>query len=228
MLSSFTSIILRGIELDKLKLVQNVLCWDFPLHWELVHIREFMRPMDIFVDVGAHVGSWCLNLASYCKHVIAFEPDAAIFAALSENIKLNNINNIHQFQIAVSNHTGGEMLTVMESGHSTLFQQHPLREVDGNATDAFIKGRVPVNAVMLDDFLFPMKGNVDLIKIDVEGNEVKVLQGALETIERCKPSLFVEYHGGANRDAVRALLPALNFKDAIINKDIGYLIYRRD
>ena len=60
----------------------------------------------IFIDVGAHVGSHTLRMATIADHVYAFEPTPSTYNTLLRNIYLNNISNVTAFQLALSHEEG--------------------------------------------------------------------------------------------------------------------------
>jgi hypothetical protein len=71
---------------------------------------ETFSPSDISYDIGACVGSYSLLMSKYCKEVFAFEPASFNFNILSKNILENlnrklTLNNIHQFNVAISDST---------------------------------------------------------------------------------------------------------------------------
>ncbi len=138
----------------------------------------------IAVDIGAHIGSYTLPLARTFKTVIAFEPNPYNRYILNLNVKLNKLSNVRVEPVALSNMTGVVPLYVQsdQGGTSSLNKKHY-----GIHYDKIVR----VKVLRLDDFGFR---NVGFVKIDVEGEELRVLKGASDTIERSKPVLGVEVH----------------------------------
>jgi FkbM family methyltransferase len=139
-------------------------------------------------DIGANIGYLTLNFARTCLHghVYSFEPDTQNSEALLTNIKLNTFQNISTHKAAVGS----------QRGKASLYKYYP-----GNPGTNRILNEKPttkhtveeVNVTTLDDFVNEEKiQKVDLIKVDVEGFEKFVLEGAKETIKNWKPILFVE------------------------------------
>jgi len=127
----------------------------------------------IAVDVGAHVGLWTMHLCKWFKHVEAFEPNAALMPCFLRNVPMANVS-LHG--VALGPHTG----------------TCGLRRFDGNTGHTMHSGITDAGSVpmqRLDEFEFE---NVDFIKIDVEGYEPGVIEGARETIMRCRPVMVVE------------------------------------
>ncbi|MDI6820866.1 MAG: FkbM family methyltransferase [Patescibacteria group bacterium] len=147
--------------------------------------RAFVEDVDVVIDVGAHVGYYCLNALSLNKHLIAFEPMPLNTKVLLKNIYLNGWgNNAEVFQLALADKSG-------------------ILEMYGGGTGAsFIKGRagfssrtptlVPVSS--LDLVIGKRLAGLNVfILIDVEGAEYGVLNGAKELLKSDpKPIWMVE------------------------------------
>jgi FkbM family methyltransferase len=145
-------------------------------------LEQSLRRDDVLFDVGANVGAYSLLAATLCKDssVFAFEPSFSTFAALSRNIQLNNLGGrVLPFQIALTDQTG--------------FVEFQYRDVAPGAADhslaADMDGRfVPAHhqqtlGYRLDDFVRTFGiPSPNLIKIDVDGGEERVLQGADATL----------------------------------------------
>ncbi len=128
-------------------------------------VLHFLRPGDLFVDVGANVGTYSLLAASAGAEVIAFEPGEAL-PALHDNIRLNALQQrIEVHEAAVAATDGAVRFT---TGRDTM------NKIDES-------GDASVPSVRLDSVLAsrtPM-----LIKVDVEGRESDVLRGAPRALE---------------------------------------------
>lgn len=145
-------------------------------------VRDLLRPADIVVDVGANIGYYSLLAAGIVGpggRIIAFEPEPDNLVELRMNVERNGLGMAEIRPVAVGACAG-----------TVSF----LRGINGGVTGHAGEGGAPtvrVPMVALDDVL---EGHVDAIKIDVEGYEGEVLEGARRIIERCKPRLFVEIH----------------------------------
>ena len=137
------------------------------------------------MDVGAHVGTWALRATRGFQKVVAFEPDSKANKILRTNVKLNNLHNIIVIEAAISN-TTGEMPVANESQNGKKVNRVPVRTLDS------------------------FKLEPSLVKIDTEGNELSVLQGARETL-RQKPQLVIETHSPESVRRIRALLESYNY-----------------
>lgn len=189
--------------------------WFFPrydggrIHEEPV-TRLFVEraaEANCIVDVGAHLG-WFSCIAGALRpqaSVVAFEMDERNFDILQRNIRLNELTNVQAVRAAVSARPGPLVYHRHVDQPSPEFRlESPLGEGMGAA--------IRVDGVSLDSFFEGRSDWPDLIKIDVEGAELQVLEGMRETIRTARPTIFVEVHPltmggfGASVGAVIALL----------------------
>lgn len=145
---------------------------------------KYVKNMRVAVDVGAHVGFWSFFMARDFKDVAAFEPMAEHQLCWHENMR--KINNAELFTQALGNSAGRVQLETRTHGSSGDTQVVPDEQVDVNKCGRF----VPM--VTLDSLNFPF---VDFIKVDCEGYELNVLQGAEATLKKSKPVVVVEQKG---------------------------------
>jgi len=150
--------------------------------------NEILKEGMIILDIGANIGYYSLlasRLVGDKGKVFAFEPCPESFALLQKNIEVNGFKNIVPVAKAVSNQCGKQKLFLAKDAG-----QHSL---EGQANSKFIE----VDVITIDEFL---KGNIpiDLVKIDVEGLEEKVLLGMEETISNNKSiEIFFESWDGS-------------------------------
>ena len=148
-----------------------------------------LRPGDLFVDIGANIGSYSLLAAAAGAQALAFEPIPTTFLALIRNIRFNGLEN----QIDARNMGLGAEASTLEFTAGLDTVNHVVSQEDRGAYSI----NVPVDT--LDNCLGNSKAAV--IKIDVEGFETSVLQGAskktLESDELL--ALIVELNGSGSR-----------------------------
>lgn len=142
-----------------------------------------------FVDCGAHTGSWTIVMARHFREGHAFEPQRLIFQQLCGNLALNGFENVFAYNVGLDAAPG--QLTLhrrgVDRGSSSGRPDVAARfEVDGVTTSLEI---VPV--VTIDGYV-DVLNDVGLIKIDVEGLELRVLHGAAEVIRRSRPKMLIE------------------------------------
>ena len=133
------------------------------------------------IDIGANVGVWSYWLSKYSKQVESFEPNPKIFNAL-KNIKIKNVNS---YNIALSNKSGSVDLLIPKGSKGFSNQGASLSSIKVQGEHKSIS----IEAKCLDEYNFL---DVDFIKIDVEGHEHEVIEGAQETIKKCKPTMVIE------------------------------------
>tara|TARA_B100001179_G_C18459982_1_gene346748 strand:- start:71 stop:673 length:603 start_codon:yes stop_codon:yes gene_type:complete len=119
------------------------------------------------IDIGSHVGLWTRELASKFEQVYCFEPNPVFIECFKKNITETNVQ-LFQYGLSNNEHTAS-----MKETNSTMMNDAP--------------GSIQCRT--LDSFNL---NNIDFIKIDVDGFEVKVLNGAIETITRNKPAINIE------------------------------------
>jgi FkbM family methyltransferase len=173
--------------------------------------------IDCGANIGVHTIDWSRWMAGWGR-VIAIEAQERIFYALAGNIAINNCFNAQALFAAVGREDGQISIPSLNYNEPASFgslEIKQLRETEdiGQPIDYRPEHMTPVRALRLDSLGL---ARVDLIKIDVEGMEVEVLQGGMEVIKAHKPILLVEFH---KTDRV-ALMSLLN--------DLQYIVYQTD
>lgn len=166
----------------------------------LRHVTCFDRA----IDVGAHIGAITRQLAGHFGEVVAFEPDSDAFEYLT--INTTEIGNVRRFPLALGNDLGRAHLTHRGTEHNSM---------------GWIEPGVPPGhrwVMMLPLDSFELTSGVGLIKIDVEGSEINVIDGARKTLTGCRPVVVIEENWTARRlghatDAARKLLIELGFEE---------------
>ncbi len=142
---------------------------------------QYVRERRMAIDVGAHVGLWSYFMARDFKDVAAFEPMPEHILCWHENMR--GQPNAELYECALGPVGNGAVVGLETRAASSG---------DTQVATEIKEGMVTVEMTTLDRINFPY---VDLIKIDCEGYEYNILQGALATIERCKPCIIVEQKG---------------------------------
>jgi FkbM family methyltransferase len=164
---------------------------------------DVLRPGSVFIDVSAHIGRYSFPIAKLVGEnglVIAVEPDPLAFKALLMGVKLNNFRNVLALNIALSNGEGRAILcqklvtatsSTVEFDKCRRFVEVPLKRLDSVVEGLRLKC-------------------VDAIKIDVEGAEIQVLKGAVNTIARFKPFIVIEVRN-SNTDEFMRIMKSLGY-----------------
>ena len=147
-------------------------------------------------DIGCLEGMYTLFFARAVGskgRVVAFEPNPANCTAVRDNVELNGFQNVrvHEFGLGAVSSQAELVIPYGFPGQGTAredLQKHYLQSA-GTA-------RVAIRIEPLDQAAGSLAlPPPDLMKIDVEGFELQVLQGALETLRNFRPRLFIELHG---------------------------------
>ena len=161
---------------------------------ELKLVKEFVVKGTDSLDIGAYQGIYSYEMSKYCKTVHAFELNPIIFPFLNRNI-YKIINNIKLYNFGLSNKNGKTTLRIpirnrlaREENYEEFFEMGRATIHDKNEFNEF--KTFSVNVKKLDNFQF--ENPISFIKIDVEGHEIEVIEGAIATINRNKPILLVE------------------------------------
>lgn len=156
-------------------------------------LKRFAIPKSTVIDVGGHMGTHTLPLSRFVGYegvVHVFEPQAKLFSELLINMHINDCSNIHFYRKALGNKRQAAEMSPFNAAN------------EGNAW--IDSGGDKVQMEKLDDLNVT---NVSLIKIDVEGYEDKVIEGAIKTITEQNPVLIVEIWNDAQfQQKIRKIL----------------------
>lgn len=189
-----------------------------PETWKFIQSQLASRPEEheggIFVDIGAATGWFTIPVALSGVQVVAFEANSRVAERLRQNLVLNDLDSscVEVVNMAASN----------KRGQTTFWYNGGLPLTSGGSIEVATCGSpkseiVPTMAV--DQWV---RIRVSLMKIDVEGHEVKVLEGAEETIRRWKPPLVLEANTEKHEKALRPILQAHGY--SYIKADVRNLL----
>jgi FkbM family methyltransferase len=172
-------------------------------------LETYVKPGSTVIDAGAHIGTHSLGLSRFVGpdgRVFAFEPQRKLYRELVYNLRLNGITNVIPLRFALGD-------------HADVVEMSPA--VKGNEGGTGVgTGGDKAELRALDSVPFT---NVSVIKIDVEGFEDHVLDGARLTIARWRPVIVIEIQGGqpyekappeikAKIDATKAKLNGMGYR----------------
>ena len=162
-------------------------------------LEQVVKPGAVVVEAGTNSGAHTLLLAQLAGDkgmVLAFEPRRLAFQALCANVALNSIHNVHCRDVALGEAAGTARLPV----DANLLKQA------GEAGVGSAEEEVPV--IPLDSLQLT---RCDLLKVDMQGRELSVLQGARQTIARHQPLLHVACNQQAKQAALLEHLLTLGY-----------------
>jgi FkbM family methyltransferase len=148
-------------------------------------IQDLLKPGDVALDIGSNIGSMILAMSRKVKsegRVFGFEPSQNRYQKCIERLRFENMANAHVANVALGAKPG--LVSMASPDPSNL----------GRTRVTYDLQTVPsVQCVTLDQWVLDAAlAKVDFIKMDVEGFECEVLQGAHATLNRFKPILFIE------------------------------------
>lgn len=208
----------RGVamKVDIAKQMGNAIYWRGAHDWAPIFVLEkFLKKGDTFIDVGANQGEyslWAARKVGEKGKVIAFEPMRQLFDQLTENIRLNESfqKTITPIKLGLSDKKGEVTLFASEDsneGTNTIYN-----------TDKFSIELGKIQLDTLDEQLDDLNINtVNFLKVDVEGAELQVLKGALNTLKNNRPILLLEINkdacvaGGYMPEDILELLKPFNY-----------------
>jgi FkbM family methyltransferase len=225
------------ILLDPSLYTQKILC-DYFENRQLYEpntsqiLIRHLREGDIFVDIGSHIGYFTLLAASLVGekgNVLAFEPEPINYNLLLENIKLNGLQNVTSYNVALGS----------EEKQTQFFQANPELANDGghalwdiarcledNQNPEYVaefRKCIQVTLKRLENCLPNNLPNIRMIKIDVEGAEMAVLQGSDRILRAGVPYIICEIHDfalsqmGSNQFELRRYMYDLGYKSYAIS-----------
>jgi FkbM family methyltransferase len=182
---------------------------------ELLFLKSYLTPNMTFVDVGANQGEFALYACSKLTagKVLAFEPTSYQLSLLKTNIDLNKFTNIEVNDYGLFNKNAElEVFTSYDTsvhsgtneGLSSLYKSEARQEVEEM-----------IELKVFDNEYFDKLNRLDVVKIDVEGAELFVLQGMLRSLEKFKPLLLIEMNKKTFEDAGYTMEDVIQFLEAL-------------
>jgi len=159
---------------------------------EVALMRGYVREGDTALDIGANIGDLTLPLARMAGPaglVYSIESHARAFNVMCANLALNEIDNVKPLNAFVGRRKA--------SAGSGLEAARGLSTQWGGLS--YVSEKLPPPMLPIDELELP---HCRLIKIDVDGSELDILQSARQTIERCRPVLYFENDSPANSPAL--------------------------
>jgi FkbM family methyltransferase len=151
--------------------------------YEITVLKQLLRRAAVVVEAGANIGTHAVPIARLIGaggHLHAFEPQRLTFQILCANLALNGIVNVSAHWAALGQTPGRAMVPQLDP------------EIEQNFGGVGIESGADANSVPVKTIDALELSRLDLVKADVEGMEVAVLEGGRETIRRLRPALYLE------------------------------------
>jgi FkbM family methyltransferase len=164
---------------------------------EINFINTFLNQGDYFIDIGSNIGLFSLYASSRVGKtgsVIAIEPSSITFKRLQENCILNNLTNIKTYKLGLSDKNETLELNVSANGYDAW-------NTFVKSKDVKFSSKELVDVKSLDNFMAEIDIDIKkiaLIKIDVEGFEIKVLRGSHQLLSGSNSPVFMVEFTDAN------------------------------
>src|ERR1700704_3473271 len=176
------------------------------LHWHFMHrpksaerelsyLRKIIPEDAVTVDVGANCGLYTRQLSRLSRQVLAFETSRQ----MARLLRRTSAANVRIHEIALSDHDGDAELFIPQGDNGLVYGLASL-EPRADLSAKLVSTHVPtarLDAIVHQDVAF--------VKIDVEGHELNVLNGAVELLERSQPVFLVEAEDRHRAEATRSI-----------------------
>ena len=160
-----------------------------PEIYHLTYFRSRLHANSVVFDIGAYIGTYALAASQIARKgkVYAFEPNPQSAKRLQRSVQIRDIGNIQVVQAALGDHTGELPFTLATYPPQSSLSDSPTSESDVQS--------ISVQVENLDNYC-QTRGitHADYLKIDVEGAELQVLQGAAGMIRASRPEMIIELH----------------------------------
>lgn len=211
---------------DNQKITQKLKLGLYEEMEELIFLKSKFRSDDVFIDIGANIGVYTVLASKYVNKVIAFEPINKNIALIQLSLINSNSENTMIYQNIVSDHdTNLQFMEVGQSGLSLAISE------DKEKVKKYIKNNYGEDQTKINEYKCITIDSlnlirVDIMKIDIEGFELKAIVGAIETLKRCRPRLImleiverVMMLNGDKPENLIALLKNLGYSPKILSRE---------
>ena len=154
---------------------------------EVLLFSRLVGPDDVVFEAGSNIGAHTVPLAKMAKQVVAWEPQRHLYHLLCGNLALNNCHNVSAYPAALGAAQGHLYPPKLDYDELFNFGGVPLRR--SWSDEVKFENADPVVVYTIDQLQVK---ELKLLKVDVEGMEVDVVNGAKATIVRCRPYLYLE------------------------------------
>ena len=188
----------------------------------LSHVTDW----DTAIDIGANIGLWSKDFTKFFKKTICFEPNTSCLDCLKKNIDVSK-TEIHNIALGSKN-TTSYLYCPDSTGGSSLINQTKYLGIDEFGKEIWDKFDIKttkqtVDIKTLDSFSFL---DVSFIKIDVQGYELEVLKGSVNTLKKNNPVVCIEeYKENLDESNEINFLKSLNY--SVIDRYMKEVVLRK-
>jgi len=157
-------------------------------------VMDTLPANSVVLDGGSNIGFFCIPVAQKLKplgtKLIAFEPQRLLYYALAGSIALNDLSNCSVLNMGLSDKSGIATLPPnIDYSHTQDFGCVSITDSTTDIEKNYLDDTA-VCTISIDEMHLPQ---LDFIKLDVEGYEIKAIRGAINSIKKFRPILWVEY-----------------------------------
>lgn len=181
---------------------------------ELIHLEKFIDKREVAIDIGANYGLYSLRLSQLFRKCHAFELNPAVVG----DLKSYPFTNFTLHEVGLGAEPSSTMLRIPLDKKGRELSGWGTLETDSFQKDTSIIEK-EVRIATLDSFELK---DVSFIKVDVEGHELKVLEGAIHTISIHRPVILIEVKD-TNLSAVRNFFTAIKYSERSIESYVDGL-----
>lgn len=170
---------------------------------EAALFRQLLGPGDVVIEAGANFGTLTVPIAQMVGRegtVFAFEPQRLVYQVLNANVALNSLTNVITMPAGLGARPGDLRVPALDPAQE--------RNFGGVSVSGHANGE-PVPVMTIDNLNLP---HCRFIKVDVEGMECEVLEGARDTVARFKPILYVENDRAEHSRRLITLIQSMGYR----------------
>jgi len=192
--------------------IKNGDIWEPHLHRVF---EKYINKDSVVLEAGCHIGTHSIKLSKLSKKVICFEPLIQSYEILLENFKLNNCDNYTAYNEGLSNSSSNTRFAWITPGNvgASGLHDNPMGIIHGSISE---DDNLNVKLRTIDDLSLDQ---LNFIKLDVEGYELKAIEGGIQTIKKFRPIITLEcwsdHNGNASQEYTEEkfkILFDLNYK----------------
>lgn len=186
-----------------------ILGWAEPslLKW----FQDNIQPGETWLDIGAYHGYTAIamsKLVGSSGRVFAFEPEISAASALSRTKQANDFRQLSVIPIALGD--SREMTLVSGSSFRGMFQPGSAESDNSHSSSEFLS----TSFDLIWEAIAGENSCISGVKMDVQGFEINVLRGMMETLKKYHPKLVIEIHNGVNRKEFLSVIEECGYSSA--------------